>query len=282
MQSSTGRRAREFVGREEELRRIAILLREGARMITLTGPAGVGKTRLAEQASDEYARAAKAEVHRSPLTDVARDSDIDSVARHVLHSITRTSRSGLPAGAELVRVLSATRGERVVLVLDSCEHVLTGVSGLAAELIDSVPALTIIATSRENVGWVDEYLVVVPPLSTPDAVEVLRRRAERIGRPLHDDPAGYGVACVVSALPPGWSRWEELTPAESDVALLAAAGWANREIAVRRGASVRRVDAQLAAVRHKLMIASRGEIAQHVPDEIAQRMRRESLTRRRA
>lgn len=197
MQSRAGRGAREFVGREKELRKLVDLLRKGVRMITLTGPGGVGKTRLVERALDELPGVSEHRVYWSQLAGLNRNSDIESIAAHVLSSVSAAPGPERSAGSELVRILTATRGERVVLVLDSCEHVLTGVSGLVAELIDGVPALTIITTSRENVGWVDEYLVAVPPLSTPHAVEVLRRRAERLGRPLRKDPAEHAVAARI-------------------------------------------------------------------------------------
>ncbi|MFY1621204.1 helix-turn-helix transcriptional regulator, partial [Micromonospora sp. WMMD736] len=75
------------------------------------------------------------------------------------------------------------------------------------------------------------------------------------------------------------SRWHELSPAEQDVALLAAAGWTNRAIAVRRGSSVRTVDAQVASIRQKLLITSRADIAAHVPDDLADRVRAEERHR---
>ncbi|WP_174189251.1 ATP-binding protein [Nocardia barduliensis] len=569
MQSGgSGRGASEFVGRDAELRRIETMVRNGVRMITLTGPGGVGKTSLAERALSEFSRSSDHRVFWTRLADLARDCDLEAVAAQVLASAEGASCSGRSPVAELADTLAPARGGAAVLVLDSCEHVLAGVAGLVAKLLEVVPALTILATSRENVGWVDEHLVTVPPLSTTHAVEVFRRRADRIGRPLRGDPEELAIAARIcravennplfvrlaaarlrhrpltgvlreltgddddmrlrwsrgvvvgtdsrhlgvreaiawsyelcdtserallermSVFAPGsddaaaaagemrdgvesadvtavcsgdgvlaphqvprllerladkslvgmrmtattvryhlvgsvrlfawerlcaadpdraaglrrrhrryfrdglravretgtgphgrdgmgwvrgamgdiagsvetslsdaaeamvgleiastllsvlssaertpagdelvsaWaestsalasgdydvarealrrlspdsghadseyavpasssvarSRWSELTPAESEVALLAAAGWANREIAVRRGASVRTVDAQLAAVRHKLMVASRTEIVRYVPLEVAQRVRRESTARRRA
>lgn len=75
------------------------------------------------------------------------------------------------------------------------------------------------------------------------------------------------------------SRWSELSQAERDVAVLAAAGWPNSAIAARRRSSIRTVDAQVAAIRQKLMIASRADIAGHIPDELADRVRYESERR---
>ncbi|WP_280245166.1 helix-turn-helix transcriptional regulator [Nocardia abscessus] len=75
------------------------------------------------------------------------------------------------------------------------------------------------------------------------------------------------------------SRWDELTPAEREVAVLAAAGWANSAIAARRGSSIRTVDAQVASVRRKLIAATRADISWHVPDHLGERIRLESERR---
>ncbi|WP_280184374.1 hypothetical protein [Nocardia gipuzkoensis] len=75
------------------------------------------------------------------------------------------------------------------------------------------------------------------------------------------------------------SRWNDLSEAERDVAVFAAAGWPNSAIAGARRSSVRTVDAQVAAIRQKLMIASRADIAVHIPDELAARVRYESERR---
>ena len=68
--------------------------------------------------------------------------------------------------------------------------------------------------------------------------------------------------------------WHELSPAEQDVAVLAAAGWTNTDIATRRGSSIRTVDVQVAAVLHKLMIGTRADIAAFVPGISEMRSRR--------
>ncbi|MET8800791.1 helix-turn-helix transcriptional regulator [Nocardia sp. NPDC004568] len=65
------------------------------------------------------------------------------------------------------------------------------------------------------------------------------------------------------------SRWGSLSPAEREVAVLAAAGWPNSAIAERRGSSVRTVDAQVAGVRQKLLIGSRRRIPDHIPLHLA-------------
>lgn len=75
------------------------------------------------------------------------------------------------------------------------------------------------------------------------------------------------------------ARWEALTAAEQEVALLAAAGFANTAIAARRGSSFKTVGAQMTAIFQKLMIGARGEIIQFVPERLRDRVREESARR---
>ncbi|MEV6134816.1 LuxR C-terminal-related transcriptional regulator [Nocardia sp. NPDC051990] len=88
----------------------------------------------------------------------------------------------------LVDTLSRTdatgRSLPTVVVLDNCEHVLAGVGRVIAELLAAVAGLTILTTSREPVGWVDERLLRVPPLSQRQALDLFRQRAELTGYPV--------------------------------------------------------------------------------------------------
>ena len=81
---------------------------------------------------------------------------------------------------------AAGRVVDTVLILDNCEHVLAGAGTVIADLLDAVPGLTVLATSREPVGWVDEQLVTVPPLSAKQSVELFRQRAELAGHPISE------------------------------------------------------------------------------------------------
>ncbi|MET8801070.1 hypothetical protein ABZV91_32475, partial [Nocardia sp. NPDC004568] len=75
---------------------------------------------------------------------------------------------------------------RTLVVLDNCEHVLASAARVGADLLDVAPGLTILATSREPLAWVDEYLFTVPPLTQRHALALFRARAELAGRPLAD------------------------------------------------------------------------------------------------
>jgi predicted ATPase/DNA-binding CsgD family transcriptional regulator len=77
---------------------------------------------------------------------------------------------------------SAGRAWQTVLVLDNCEHVLDAVAEVVAELLETVPGLTVLATSREPIGWADEHVVAVRPLPRRDALALFLERAEAAGR----------------------------------------------------------------------------------------------------
>ncbi|WP_063001801.1 LuxR C-terminal-related transcriptional regulator [Nocardia mikamii] len=437
----------EFVGRSAQRERIAALIARGARLITLTGPGGIGKTRLAIEA-------------------LRRDVDLPT------RWLALAELDAETAIAELRDLAARPDGTPHVLVLDSCDRLVTALAIELADLLEADPALTVVATSREPIGWIDEQLVPVPSLDPAQALRLLRIRMELTGRTadgddedilrricahmshnpfglrlaairlrhnpptivLHEvsgdaydrrlqwsDSARVGVEarhrdiganiawstsrctpteslllqrlsvfpggsagggadreaivaiCADDALPaasiesaldrlverslvivrltatsarwyltecvrlvaraelhrrdpleanrlaarhlqlrrlevrraegsalpqqpcvataqapvaavaaprPESDRWESLSRAEREVAVLAAAGWPNSAIAVRRHSSVRTVDAQVAMVRQKLQITSRGQIARHLPAEARERMRSEARTRR--
>jgi predicted ATPase/DNA-binding CsgD family transcriptional regulator len=104
---------------------------------------------------------------------------------------------GASAWAGAVQTLSPLDGAgRVVptlLMIDNCEHVLAGAAAVIAELIDAVPGVTIVATSREPIGWVDEQVVTVAPLSGKQSLELFRQRAELAGHPI-SGPGQVGLA----------------------------------------------------------------------------------------
>lgn len=179
-----------FVGRDRELERISTLLLGPARLITLIGPGGIGKTRLAVEALRRCGRseARKIRVCWVRLARLAPDSDTIAVAEEVAHAVVEADFSGRSAWEAMVDTLTRTdatgRIPHTVLVLDNCEHVLSGVGPLIADLIATVPGLSIVATSREPIGWIDEHLITVPPLSHGDALALFRQRAELTEHPV--------------------------------------------------------------------------------------------------
>jgi non-specific serine/threonine protein kinase len=151
-----------FVGRETELAHVRRLL-DGARLVTLGGAGGVGKTRLAL----EVARTVR---DRYPdglwLVDLAALADPALVPQAVATVVHVTVAAGQTATEALA---AALQSKQVLLVLDNCEHLLSssGVPGLAETLLRACPALQLLATSREPLGVGGEVLCRVPSLALP-------------------------------------------------------------------------------------------------------------------
>ncbi|MEV5835329.1 AAA family ATPase [Nocardia sp. NPDC052112] len=181
----------DFVGRERELDKIAKLLLDSARLITLIGSGGIGKTRLATEAVHRYHKARRVPVRWVRLARLASDADISAVEDEVAQSIVDADFSDRSVWEALVDTLTRSDavGHRLqtVLVMDNCEHVLDGAGRLIDELLDAVPGLTVLATSREAIGWVDEQLVPVGSLPREQALGLFRKRAELTGRAIADD-----------------------------------------------------------------------------------------------
>ncbi|MET8993558.1 BTAD domain-containing putative transcriptional regulator [Amycolatopsis sp. NPDC004169] len=147
-----------FVGREAELRQVAELL-DRARLVTLTGPGGTGKTRLAVEVAAGQA---------GPVAFVAlAPHGGGDVAGAVLAALgLRESARGGPQDP-VERLVSALRDRPVLLVLDNCEHVVEEAARLAARLLAACPGLRVLATSREPLGITGEQLAPVPRLAVP-------------------------------------------------------------------------------------------------------------------
>ncbi|WP_327147982.1 ATP-binding protein [Nocardia sp. NBC_01329] len=175
----------EFFGRERELAHLHDLLRSGAaRLITLVGPGGIGKTRLAAESLRRCDPGRP--VYWARLAELERDCG-DS-AENVLRSVVRTDTRDPVALDVGVGPREGSIAGQAILVLDNCEHVLAAVGRVVIDLLTTTPGLTILATSREPIGWADEYILTVPPLSSFESLQLFRRRAALTGRPIRDDP----------------------------------------------------------------------------------------------
>jgi predicted ATPase/DNA-binding CsgD family transcriptional regulator len=186
-----------FVGRERELDRIGALLMGPARLVTLIGSGGIGKTRLAEEAARRLHRARRTPVWCVRLARLPKGADAAAVQGAVTAAVLVEAFVGASAWDGAVQTLSeADAAGRIVstlLIMDNCEHVLAGAGAVIADLLDAVPGLTILATSREPVRWIDEQLESVPPLSAKQSLDLFRQRAELAGH-LITEPGQVALA----------------------------------------------------------------------------------------
>ncbi len=151
-----------FVGRDRELAELRTLL-ESTRLLTLTGPGGTGKTRLALQAAAEQLDGSGDGVW---LVDLSSLTDEDRLAELVASVL---SVAEVP-GRSIVDVLrSALRDQDRLIVLDNCEHVVDAAAKLIDILLQSCARLGVLATSRQALGIGGEVVFRVPPLALPRA-----------------------------------------------------------------------------------------------------------------
>ncbi|WP_204052352.1 BTAD domain-containing putative transcriptional regulator [Microbispora siamensis] len=156
-----------LVGRAAELERIDALLTE-ARLVTLTGPGGTGKTRLAIEAAARWPGEVCL-VELAPLTDGADVPQAVLGALGLRETAVAIPAPGTRQGAAdpVARLVAALTLRPVLLVLDNCEHVVEEAARLADRLLAACPALRVLATGREALGITGERLCPVPPLRVP-------------------------------------------------------------------------------------------------------------------
>ena len=161
-----------FVGRHAELAAAGNLLR-GSRLVTLTGPGGTGKTRLAI----ELARALLESfpdgawlVELEAVTDPAAVPGALAAALGVGES-SPLGPAGQPRSPLMDRVTGYLRGRELLVVLDNCEHLIEACAQAARQVLGSAPRVRFLATSRERLGVAGEALLAVPPLGVPRPAE---------------------------------------------------------------------------------------------------------------
>ena len=146
-----------FLGREHELAALDELVGEG-RLVTLIGSGGAGKTRLAVEFAASVVDRFGDGVWLASLAGIA---DLRLVGPVVMDALGLRQSGDVPV---LETLRNRLRSAELLLVLDNCEHLLSGCAELAAALLGSCPRLRVLATSREVLGVPGEMVYPVPPL----------------------------------------------------------------------------------------------------------------------
>ena len=186
--------ATEFLGRDRELAEVVEQLRDGVRLLTLTGPGGTGKTRLALQAAAEAADDFAEGVWWVPLAAV-RDPGI--VLRHTAQTLDVVEQSDRSLGEVLGEMLG---GKRMLLVLDNVEHLLPDAVDAIATLRD-LGSPKIVVTSRERLQLAGERVYPVPQLSPSEGVDLFVARAGAIDPAFEADAAVAELCSRLDNLP---------------------------------------------------------------------------------
>jgi predicted ATPase/class 3 adenylate cyclase len=173
-----------FLGREAEVAEVVARLADpDVRLLTLTGPGGTGKTRLALRAAEE------ASAHfpdGTTWTGLAPLGEADLVLPAILQGLGARDERGEPP---LTALTEALLGRRALLVLDNAEHLVDGVADLAAALIAACPTIALLVTSRERLELSAETVWPVPTMSARDGEALFLARARAAGVSLDADDA---------------------------------------------------------------------------------------------
>ena len=193
-----------FIGRETEVRRIVEYFTDGqARLVTLTGPGGIGKTRLALQVATELLDTYPDGVWFIALADLRQPA-------HVITEIAKTLDLPLESAQDVIeQVVSYLLGKTLLLVLDNFEHLMDATEDVKTLLL-RCPTLRCLTTSRELLKVAGEQRFVVPPLSTPsedvdfetlrhfESVQLFLARAEAVAPDFQlttDNAEAIGAIC---------------------------------------------------------------------------------------
>jgi len=189
----------DFVGRQAELTDVTGAL-ERHPLVTVTGPGGVGKTRLALEVAGGVAAGFR---DGAWFVDLSTTEDPAQVPTVVAEALQVSVRSGEDIAERVVETL---REASSLVVLDNCEHVLTGVRALVGRALTQGPDLRLLATSREPLHVRGEAAIPLRPLGLPDgdgsvsgsdAVDLFCTRARAADPAFHPDAAGRAVAAQI-------------------------------------------------------------------------------------
>jgi predicted ATPase/DNA-binding CsgD family transcriptional regulator len=153
--------AASFVGRRREVAEVRKRLTE-ARLVTLVGPGGVGKTRLAVRIATDLGRGFRG---GGWLVELAEVGDPALVGQAVMTALGLRDQA---AAEPMALLLAYLPDQELLLVVDNCEHLLTAAAQVVTEVMRAAPGVRVIATSREPLSVPGEHVVPVPPLELPD------------------------------------------------------------------------------------------------------------------
>jgi non-specific serine/threonine protein kinase len=205
----------DFVGREAELSDLARLF-GSARLVTVVGPGGVGKTSVALRAAagavDDY-------------LDGVWIVELSGLRDPVLLPNTVASALGIPeqaAGSPLQAVLDHLSDRRTLLLLDTCEHLIDACADLAEAILRAAPGVTVLATSRQPLDVAGEHTYPIEPLPLPDAVAMFAARASAAAPGFSLEGSGLAhvntlcrrLDCIPLAIELAAVQLRLLTPAE--------------------------------------------------------------------
>jgi predicted ATPase/DNA-binding SARP family transcriptional activator len=199
-----------LVGRTEALSRLSQLL-SAVRLVTLTGPGGVGKTRLAvaaagtataEELPDGVWLVELSGARAGTAADLAQVVASTLGIRDDAPSAPPGTGSAVPSPPPAHRLAAVLRDRRTLLVLDNCEHVVNAAAELAELLLRTAPGLRVLVTSQEPLGLAGETVFLVEPLPTDDAVRLFTQRAAASapgfpGDPDASDPADRAAVAEI-------------------------------------------------------------------------------------
>jgi predicted ATPase/DNA-binding XRE family transcriptional regulator len=162
-----------FVGRERDLEKIGEML-AARRLVTLVGAGGVGKTRLAIHAAEDFIAKNPTGEHFDGVWFV----DLAPIADGAMVVMALASSIGAGACRTIDALVSYLRSQTFLLILDNCEHVLDAIAPAAMALVAGCPGARILATSRQALSVEGERIYRVPPLLEFDAIRLFADRAE--------------------------------------------------------------------------------------------------------